>query len=41
MIYYDSMTADGEMDWQNALTDQNENVSCRMKTEMLLPMRCF
>ena len=24
MIYYDSMTADGEMDWQNALTDQNE-----------------
>lgn len=24
VIYYDSMTADGEMDWQNALTDQNE-----------------
>ena len=23
MIYYDSMTADGEMDWQNALTEKN------------------
>ncbi|MDE7339092.1 MAG: discoidin domain-containing protein [Lachnospiraceae bacterium] len=23
LIYYDSMTADGEMDWQNALTEQN------------------
>lgn len=23
LIYYDSMTLDGEMDWQNALTDKN------------------
>ena len=23
LVYYDSMTADGEMDWQNALTDKN------------------
>lgn len=23
MVYYDSMTADGEMDWQNALTEKN------------------
>lgn len=23
LIYYDSMTTDGEMDWQNALTDKN------------------
>lgn len=23
VVYYDSMTADGEMDWQNALTDKN------------------
>lgn len=23
LIYYDSMTADGEMDWQNALTEKN------------------
>lgn len=23
IIYYDSMTADGKMDWQNALTDKN------------------
>ena len=24
LVYYDSMTNDGEMDWQNALTDQND-----------------
>lgn len=24
IVYYDSMTADGKMDWQNALTDENE-----------------
>lgn len=23
LVYYDSMTVDGEMDWQNALTDKN------------------
>lgn len=23
IVYYDSMTSDGEMDWQNALTDKN------------------
>lgn len=23
LVYYDSMTADGEMDWQNALTEKN------------------
>lgn len=23
LVYYDSMTSDGEMDWQNALTDKN------------------
>ncbi len=24
LVYYDSMTNDGEMDWQNALTDKND-----------------
>ena len=23
LVYYDSMTAEGKMDWQNALTDKN------------------
>lgn len=30
LIYYDSMTVDGEMDWQNALTDKN---AAFLKTE--------
>lgn len=30
LIYYDSMTVDGKMDWQNALTDQN---AAFLKTE--------
>lgn len=25
VMWYDSMTSDGEMDWQNALTDQNQD----------------
>ncbi|MBU5899925.1 hypothetical protein JVW24_22685, partial [Vibrio cholerae O1] len=24
IMWYDSMTKDGDMDWQNALTDKNE-----------------
>ncbi len=30
LVYYDSMTVDGEMDWQNALTDKNVSY---LKTE--------
>ena len=36
LVYYDSMTVDGEMDWQNALTEKNaaylKNVDCLLYT---------
>ena len=31
IMWYDSMTEAGEMDWQNALTDKNKGGNCRRR----------
>ena len=40
IMWYDSMTKDGRINWQNALTDKNKAAFCRREI-LVFPIACF